>query len=167
MHPNGTLKAAGVIWVQVLVDLIRRPDNQAATFRSIFERAEQSPECDENIQEWLREAKQQELMRATKNIGWAKIAWSYGMNLLHRLAHGLLRYEDLKYREVVEAVIVEAGDTDTNAAIVGGLLGAIIGFTNLPTAYLQTMFSLRFEQAKGKTKRPSHYEPLNVLLVAL
>ena len=29
-------------------------------------------------------------------------------------------------------MISKAGDTDTNAAIVGGLLGSLIGFTNLP-----------------------------------
>ena len=29
-------------------------------------------------------------------------------------------------------VIQKGGDTDTNAAIVGGLIGSIVGFKNLP-----------------------------------
>lgn len=29
-------------------------------------------------------------------------------------------------------VISEGGDTDTNACIVGGVIGAVIGFKNLP-----------------------------------
>ena len=34
------------------------------------------------------------------------------------------------------------GDTDTNAAIVGGMLGAIVGFKGLPAHLLKKMMSL-------------------------
>ena len=42
--------------------------------------------------------------------------------------------EDKKkyYKNVMSKVIGSAGDTDTNAAIVGGFLGAVIGFSQLP-----------------------------------
>lgn len=33
-------------------------------------------------------------------------------------------------------IIKRAGDTDTNAAIAGGLLGSIIGFWRLPSKYV-------------------------------
>lgn len=42
-------------------------------------------------------------------------------------------------------VISRAGDTDTNAAIVGGLIGSIIGFKRLPLEYLTKIFALQFE----------------------
>lgn len=42
-------------------------------------------------------------------------------------------------------VIVQAGDTDTNAAIVGGLLGAVVGFSHLPALYITKMMELQFE----------------------
>ena len=32
-------------------------------------------------------------------------------------------------------IIKRGGDTDTNAAIVGGMLGSLIGFKNLPNEY--------------------------------
>lgn len=65
-------------------------------------------------------------------------------------------------------MISRAGDTDTNACIVGGMIGAIIGFTKLPIDYLQKIFSLRFPiEADKVTDRPFHYEPLNVLVLAL
>ncbi len=35
------------------------------------------------------------------------------------------------------------GDTDTNAAIVGGLIGAVLGFKSLPQNYLGNQFSLK------------------------
>jgi ADP-ribosylglycohydrolase len=39
-------------------------------------------------------------------------------------------------------VIKEGGDTDTNACIVGGMLGSILGFKNLPSEYLTIMLQL-------------------------
>ena len=41
-------------------------------------------------------------------------------------------------------VIGKAGDTDTNAAIVGGFAGAVVGFSNLPAEYLYPMLSIVF-----------------------
>ncbi len=37
-------------------------------------------------------------------------------------------------------VIGLGGDTDTNGAIIGGLIGAVIGFKNLPLNYLKKQF---------------------------
>jgi ADP-ribosylglycohydrolase len=36
----------------------------------------------------------------------------------------------------MKGVLERGGDTDTNLAIVGGLLGTLVGFTNLPPKYL-------------------------------
>jgi len=33
-------------------------------------------------------------------------------------------------------VITQGGDTDTNACIVGGLVGSMVGFKKLPSEYL-------------------------------
>lgn len=42
-------------------------------------------------------------------------------------------------------VIQKGGDSDTNAAIVGGLTGAVVGFKQLPAEYLKKMMNLKFE----------------------
>lgn len=73
----------------------------------------------------------------------------------------------------MEWIIEQAGDTDTNAAIVGGLIGSIIGFRKLPLEYLDCIFKLRFpSNDKGKKERlrndrDPRYEPINVLFLAL
>ena len=83
-------------------------------------------------------------------------------------------------------IIKRAGDTDTNGAIAGGLMGSIVGFWNLPVKYivrsLKTITDRReFEivdaekqpvrESKSKyhqpPKRPSFYEPCNVFTMAL
>lgn len=46
----------------------------------------------------------------------------------------------------IKLVLSRGGDTDTNAAIVGGMLGSIVGFKNLPKKYLKILMNLRHQQ---------------------
>jgi ADP-ribosylglycohydrolase len=82
-------------------------------------------------------------------MGWAKIAWTYGMRILKTLGKpeeniNVSALGSDFYKNEIEWVISRAGDTDTNACIVGGLLGSVIGFTKLPAEYLKKIFTLRF-----------------------
>ena len=43
-----------------------------------------------------------------------------------------LKNGNLGYRESIYNCIMMGGDTDTNACIVGGMIGALAGFSNLP-----------------------------------
>ena len=61
------------------------------------------------------------------------------------------------------AVIKRGGDTDTNGAIVGGILGSIIGFKNLPAEYKDIQLNLNLGTGSKKTDRPIFYEPRNGL----
>ncbi len=72
------------------------------------------------------------------------------------------------YIEVMSSVIGKGGDTDTNAAIVGGLIGSIIGFKNLPLDYVRKSISLKFDESYNfMVKRATFYEPRRTLLRAL
>jgi hypothetical protein len=59
---------------------------------------------------------------ANEHIGHAKIGWSYAF---HHLKRGS------SYIEAMRDVLTRGGDTDTNCAIVGGLVGASLGFEKL------------------------------------
>ena len=66
-------------------------------------------------------------------MGWAKIAYSYAYKFLVESVHkGLLKEEGDVFKNWIKWVICRAGDTDTNAAISGGLIGAVIGFQRIP-----------------------------------
>ena len=45
----------------------------------------------------------------------------------------------LPFREAVCAVVAEAGDADTNAAIAGAMVGAAVGYDALPDSWLNAM----------------------------
>lgn len=70
-------------------------------------------------------------------MGYVKIAFSYGLRIVHYLAQGWEKRtnEDL-YLDWMSWIIKRAGDTDTNGAIAGGLMGSIIGFWGLPSKYI-------------------------------
>jgi hypothetical protein len=59
---------------------------------------------------------------ANERIGHAKIAWSYAFyHLKHKSS----------YLEAMRDVLSRGGDTDTNCAIVGGMVGAALGLEKL------------------------------------
>lgn len=68
-------------------------------------------------------------------MGWARIAWTYGYNIFRKVLKEP-SHDRFTYQNNMRNVIQRGGDTDTNACIVGGLLGSIIGITNLPATYL-------------------------------
>lgn len=46
-------------------------------------------------------------------------------------------------------MIGQAGDSDTNAAIVGGVVGAVLGVSKLPKMYLEKQFLLELDGAES------------------
>ena len=49
---------------------------------------------------------------------------------------------------MIKGIIERGGDTDTNAAIVGGLIGSLVGFKKLPGKYIKKMIELDFSNKK-------------------
>lgn len=60
---------------------------------------------------------------------------------------------ELPYTEAIRAVLLLGGDTDTNAAIVGGLVGALWGAAAIPASMKQPVLS--FGRGSGGQPRPS------------
>ena len=80
-------------------------------------------------------------MTAVSSMGFVKIAFSHGLNQLSHLINVCKNEDkdidsDAFYYDSMRKVIQKGGDTDTNAAIVGGLIGSVVGFKNLPNKYV-------------------------------
>lgn len=68
--------------------------------------------------------------------------------------------------EGLVATVGRGGDTDTNGAIAGALLGAYHGATAVPVSWRQVVLSCRPTELTGRRPRPARYWPVDALTVA-
>ena len=66
----------------------------------------------------------------------------------------------------VVATVQRGGDTDTNAAVAGALLGAVHGRTAVPFQWRQMVMSCHTHPSVSRRPRPATYWPADVLEVA-
>lgn len=60
-----------------------------------------------------------------KSIGRCEIGFCYAF---YYLRMSILLPDDYNYYNIMYGMLLKGGDTDTNAAIVGGLIGAYLGY---------------------------------------
>jgi ADP-ribosylglycohydrolase len=89
--------------------------------------------------------------------GWVKIA-------LQNAFFELLHAESLEAGVV--ATVRRGGDTDTNAAIAGALLGAVHGREAVPLQWRSMVLSCRPLAPRARRPRPQPYWPVDVLQLA-
>lgn len=61
---------------------------------------------------------------------------------------------DAGYDYIMRETIRCGGDTDTNACIVGGLVGAALGYSRIPTKHVGKIFQFDCVKMTGFTQRP-------------
>jgi ADP-ribosylglycohydrolase len=101
---------------------------------------------------WLNQAIEGNIDPVTKQIGFVKHGFT--------LAFHFLAYQ-FSFEETIIQTLLMSGDTDTNACIVGGLIGANCGLTKLPC-------NSRSKILKSSTQemidRPEKFKATNLLL---
>lgn len=91
-------------------------------------------------------------------MGWILIALQ---NAFHQLFHAP------NLEEGVVDTVMRGGDTDTNAAIAGALLGAVHGREAIPTRWRSALLSCRpLEGAGSRHPQPPEYWPVDALELA-
>lgn len=70
------------------------------------------------------------------------------------------------FEEGLVATVGRGGDTDTNGAIAGALLGARHGAADMPTAWMRAVRSCRPERGRARQARPPSYWPIDALAVS-
>jgi ADP-ribosylglycohydrolase/fructose-1,6-bisphosphatase/inositol monophosphatase family enzyme len=91
------------------------------------------------------------------NAGWVLIALQ---NAFYELLHAP------SLEAGVVATVRRGGDTDTNGAIAGALLGAVHGRTAVPPQWRSMVLSCRAHPSRARHPRPPVYWPTDVLEVA-
>lgn len=119
---------------------------------------EEDEEIKKEVKEWftIAESKNPKEFLDKFPMGYVKIAFCLTLHFF------IKDYEkEPNYKAIIAEVLSYAGDTDTNAAIVGGLIGCYLGKKKLPEAYIKKIDNC--DTRNGGQYRPYYYTPKYVL----
>lgn len=155
-HPNQTTQECAAAYCIAISHLINNPEDVSGAIRTATSWA--SREACREVTEWLHEANQDcaQLDCCTYNIGFVK--WVFILAFYH------LRLKT-DFIEGMRHTLSRKGDCDTNAAIVGGLLGAYWGVSRLPKFMLNKLLSYDYEKHGGR-QRPDWLSPRYLPMLA-
>jgi ADP-ribosylglycohydrolase len=140
-HPNPSCLDAVSCYVIAIASLMRNPEDR----KGAFERAKLWAEAhaNEEVRAWLEDARNNVDIPYYPQVGFVKIGF------IHAFRHLLL---GSGYVEAIKDTLAGGGDTDTNACIVGGLIGAACGAEAIPEAMKKAV--LHCDTRKGIHPRP-------------
>ena len=93
------------------------------------------------VSEWLDDAMHGRLPAAFPQAGFVRYAFTYAFYYLA---------QESKFEESIYRTLLEGGDTDTNACIVGGLMGAYWGVGSLPNYSLSAVLNCDTEKGQKR-----------------
>jgi len=135
-HPNETVHYVGGLYIY-MITLIINGVPLGEVYQTIIDDIEKS--ADEKYKDiisgWVRESEVDEVGSLDKQMGWMKHAFVCCLRCLRLAAQKQESNEELNsrfYEEAMVGILMGKGDTDTNACIAGGVIGAILGFDKLP-----------------------------------
>ena len=158
-HPNPVCQQVNALFAMAIAVSIRDGLNNEAVYEFI-ERSAEEMDVEEGVADVLAASDQEPWIdRMSYSMGWVLVAFQ---NALFQLRHA----------SDVEAAIVDTvgrgGDSDTNAAICGGLLGSVYGVAALPERWVSTVLNCRpsVSEPLAMQKRPEKYWPVDALDLA-
>jgi ADP-ribosyl-[dinitrogen reductase] hydrolase len=122
-HPNPTCQWANAAYVVAIRHLLLNPRDGSGALEQAKTALDPAGNEAEEVHSWLEDAKNGELPAAYPSAGFVRIAFCHAF-------HHMLR--EHTYFQAIHQVLACGGDTDTNACIVGGLVGARVGIDRIP-----------------------------------
>lgn len=143
LHPHQKVIDCNIAFTLAVRDLIQGKSSHDA-YTSMRDFAINS-----SIKDWLEELEAHNFQQVTghKQIGWVKIAFQQAF--LHLAKESSIEF-------AFKDIIFKGGDTDTNAAIAGMLLGARDGYSNLPGHMIRKVMECG---SAGDFPRPEFLHP--------
>lgn len=138
-HPNPSCVDAVTAYVLAVAHLVLRPGDTAGAFARA--RAWVEAEAEAEVRVWLSEAEANVAPAYSPMAGFARIAFTHAFRHL-RLGSG--------YEEAIRETLRGGGDTDTNACIVGGLVGAARGVDGIPRPMLEAVLGCDSRQGRPR-----------------
>lgn len=157
-HPNLICQHANAVFARALAFAIRTGSSPKQVHRFALETANRA-KSPQSVTEAIINAASKPPDDYSKQMGWVLIA-------LQNAFWQLLHAESLE--EGIVSSVMSGGDTDTNAAIAGTLLGAVCGRDAVPLQWLDRVLSCRPISgiASIKRPRPEAFRPVDALRIA-
>jgi ADP-ribosyl-[dinitrogen reductase] hydrolase len=149
-HPNKSCRDAVACYSIAIAHLMNHSGDSEGAFDKVEEWAEFQAVAEVN--DWLNDARQNVDVPYHPQIGFIKIAFT------HAFRHLLL---GTNYVEAIRETLSGGGDTDTNACIVGGLIGAACGAGAIPDQMKTPV--LNCDTNSGKHPRPDWLQAKQIL----
>lgn len=150
-HPNEIIAQSQIFYVIFLSHLIENPQDKNGAWLKAREYLET---CNDEVKTWVKDIEQSPPMNAKTHIGYAKIAFDHAFRQILGL--------EVNFEYSMRQILYQGGDTDTNAAIVGAVIGAYVGYDALPQMWKQKVESFNSMTMEGI---PRNEEFLNQTLV--
>lgn len=138
-HSNETAIHACILFCYAIRILINNPGDAKQAYEKTKEKS-----IGTSVQDWFTELESGTFPPATKQQGHLKIAFTHAFAHLREAATQQIAISDF-YIKCMRAIIGQGGDTDTNAAIVGALIGALVGLKNIPREYSEKILAFDVE----------------------
>jgi ADP-ribosylglycohydrolase/fructose-1,6-bisphosphatase/inositol monophosphatase family enzyme len=155
-HVHPACGDASAAFVVAVAHAIREGDGAEAAWQAAARWAREAG-GDPLVTEALAAARDEAPACDGPKQGWVRIALQ---NAFFELLHAS------SLEEGVVATVRRGGDTDTNAAIAGALLGAVHGRKAVPAQWRSMVLSCRPLDGAGRRPRPREYWPVDVLEIA-
>jgi ADP-ribosyl-[dinitrogen reductase] hydrolase len=157
-HPHPVCRQINALFAMAIGRSIRSGKSPKELYRDILKWAKDL-KVDAPIMNIIRNASDNPPEDYVHHQGWVLIAF-------HNALYQLLHAEDLE-AGVVDTVM-RGGDTDTNAAICGALLGSVYGRNAIPRQWLQRVLTCRplVGQPAVLRPRPECFWPVDAMILA-
>ena len=138
-HPNPTCQYSSAVYCIAIRHLMLHPKDNIGAFQVAVEWAEALR--NREIQGWLASADRNQDVGYSPSIGFVKYGFTHAFR---HLKNGT------SYLDAIFETLMGGGDTDTNACIVGGLVGAYHGEKGIPRPMRDAI--LNCDTSKGRQR---------------
>lgn len=150
-HPSIVCQEVNAIYVFAIVHLLQGKTPQETL--NLLNEFVYDEITSEKVKEWYyEESINITELNATRQIG--HVRWGFVMAIY------FLRNPDINFEEAIKITLMKGGDTDTNAAIVGGLVGA---YHKIPEYMLKPVLDFDCTVNGRHHKRPAEYSVKKVI----
>ncbi len=157
-HPNRICIETNALYVRAIAEAVRSKTAPQDLYDKVSAWSVEM-NCHQNIRNWIALAATELPASFERNQGWVRLAFS---NALYRLLHAH------SFEEALVETVGAGGDTDTNAAITGSLLGAVYGRSAIPARWVKAILNCRpdIQQPGVHRPRPLVFWPVDALELA-